>query len=112
MNSDAVRDLAQVLKRERAALCCGDLHELTAIVASKQALLEQIEGPADTPALEELRRQAQRNQALLEAALRGIRAALSRIAEIRQSVRQCDTYTPGGQIRTLRIGGGSTERRA
>ncbi|WP_116133251.1 flagellar biosynthesis protein FlgN [Tropicimonas sp. IMCC34043] len=112
MNGDMVKDLAALLERERTALIGGRLDDLGGLVAEKQEIIARLAPYADSAGLHGIRRLAHRNQLLLEAALRGVSAARLRLTEIRQAVRQFDTYTSEGEIRRVHSGGSRTERRA
>ena len=75
----AMRAVAALLDRERAALLAGDLGAVAAIAEDKEALLARLvpAAEADPALLGTLREKAAGNQELLDAALHGIRALVA-----------------------------------
>ncbi|GAB4295462.1 MAG: hypothetical protein Kow0058_13040 [Roseovarius sp.] len=105
----ALARLDDLLERERGALLAGRLERLPALLEEKTALLAALAGAGDAAApgperqhlLTALGAKAARNQTLLEAALRGIRAATGRIAALRQTRRTFETYDRAGRRRPI-----------
>jgi hypothetical protein len=85
-------DLETLLDETRDALLAGDLLRLAALTAQ----LDQAAPAADPAPLARSRRKAARNAALLEAALKGIRAARRRATELAQPGR-FSTYDATGR---------------
>ncbi|MWD27063.1 hypothetical protein E0K89_006185 [Aquicoccus sp. SCR17] len=115
-----LQDLEAVLEDERQALTRGDVPALSGLVARKQAAIERLghtgeppgaNAPQDT--LARLRRKAQRNQDLMDHALRGLRDVAARLDKHERPDRPLETYDSGGRRQALGdAGGGSIERRA
>jgi flagellar biosynthesis/type III secretory pathway chaperone len=105
--------LLRLLDTERAALLAGDLGALPRFVADKEALIATLEGAAPYPAtLDRLRHAAASNQILLDAALRGMRAARERIEIARGGGPSLNTYDASGKAETRGTPRPSFERRA
>lgn len=113
MSDVAIEKIEELLEDERTALLSGDLAALDGIAQRKEALLEDLAWarPA-SDALKSLRRKAERNAELLEAATKGLRAAMRRVAEIRRANGPLRTYGQDGAEQTLGAQAGSFERRA
>lgn len=106
--------LAQLLAEERACLLSGDLAALPRLIAAKERLLGLV-GSAAAPSaavLARLRDAAERNQGLLDAALRGVQAARTRLETMRSGGPALNTYDASGRAATLGDRGPSVERRA
>lgn len=103
-----------LLARERAALLSGSLGALEPIAAEKARLIAALATrPGRDPArLARLARQAAQNQALLEAALGGLRRVAARIAAHADAPRGLDTYDAGGTRHSLPAGPPRHEHRA
>ena len=86
-----------VLEEERAAILGGAFTEIARLSARKAPLLEGLAGAG--LALSELQRigtAVSRNQALLAAALDGMRSVTARMADLRRLRDGFETYGPGG----------------
>lgn len=90
--------LEDLLDQTHAALITGDLATLTALAPKVEAAADDF--PRDRAAADRLRRKAERNAALLQAAGRGIRAAHARLAEITQGP-VLTTYDARGRRATV-----------
>ncbi len=113
--NDPVASLARLLELERAALMSGDLAQLPSFIAGKERLLIAIERDATRPdaaALERLKERASANQALLDAALRGVRAAKSRLETARSGGPALATYDARGKAESHGPERPTVERRA
>jgi flagellar biosynthesis/type III secretory pathway chaperone len=113
--NDPVAGLAQLLEQERVALMSGDLAQLPAFIAGKERLLVALEQAAarpDATALERLKERATANQALLDAALRGVRAARARLETARSGGPALSTYDARGKAESHAPERPSVERRA
>jgi len=73
--------LDDLLDRTHAAVIAGDMAALAALAPQVEAMLDALP-PPDAATGERLRRKADRNAALLQAAARGVRAAEARLVEI------------------------------
>jgi flagellar biosynthesis/type III secretory pathway chaperone len=105
--------LLDLLADERKALLSGDLGGLAPFIAAKEKLLALLEGTApDQAQLDRLRMAAASNQALLDAAQRGVRAARARIEVARNGGAGLSTYDAAGKTSTHGARTGSLERRA
>ncbi|PKP85058.1 MAG: flagellar biosynthesis protein FlgN [Alphaproteobacteria bacterium HGW-Alphaproteobacteria-2] len=102
-----------LLEDERAALLAGRLDRLAPLLAEKERLADLLgKAPAGRPdRLARLARLAARNQALIEAALGGLRRAAARAAACRGGVRQLDTYDAQGARQSFAFGRTRLERR-
>ena len=92
-------ELDDLLEQERAALLSGNLDQISSLLALKEALVAKIgllEQDALAP-LQTLQQKVANNQILLDGALKGIRKAATRLAEIRQIRRTLETYGQDGQ---------------
>lgn len=107
---NAVEILAHELDAIHAALCEGRIADLEgrteALVAAMEMMRED-----DAPALEMIRGKADRNAVCLEGAMRGLRAARRRIAEIRAIEAGSATYDPQGRRDASPVGQGSLAQR-
>ena len=91
--------LDEVLDLARDALLAGDLAALARLGPQLDALADTAV-PQDRISTDRLRRKAERNARLLQAAARGVRAALGRLSEI-SSGPQLTTYDARGRRSTL-----------
>ncbi len=105
--------LLALLADERRALLAGDLAQLPIFIAGKEKLLALLgTGPADAEELARLRAAAGTNQALIDAALRGVRAARARIEVARGGGPALSTYDASGKAATHGAQASNLERRA
>lgn len=114
MSDKAVEDMIALLEEERSLLLNGKLEAVTDLESRKLELAEQFQSDVapDAAALADLQQKAQRNQTLLEAALKGLKSATARLQDIRKATLQLDTYTRGGDLQNLRLARPKVERRA
>ena len=79
--------LEALLERERTALMDGDLDFLVGQFDEKKTLIDTLNGSGEAGVvnLEQLQAKAQRNQALLDSALQGIRSVTSRMNALHRS---------------------------
>lgn len=110
--------LRSLLEQEREALMRADLERLDALAVRKTALLERLEPHQETPReprerqlAEAVAAETQRNQALIEAALAGVRDAQDVIARARKP-RKHNTYGRDGRRETMGDSPSRLERRA
>ena len=109
------RDLGDLLALQKEAIRRGDIAALSALVGPMTEHLERLARMpviAGKPPLERLKRQAEENQRLLGAALRGIQAAASRVKEIAGVGAEFRTYDSHGQSAAVSFRTGTMERRA
>lgn len=101
---DLIRKLDALLDVERDALISGQLEMLAEIVEEKEALIDALNAVEveNSESLAPVNTKVQRNQALLENALDGIRAVSKRLAELREVRRAFDTYDRRGQKSQIR----------
>lgn len=94
-----IEALNTLLDAERAALLQGDLESLADMLPEKEALIEDMNGapPVDIAAVQALGGKVRRNQLLLDGALEGIRAAVSRMSALREMRAGLETYGADGQ---------------
>ncbi len=98
MSSAGAARLSDLLEVERQALLGGDYAALADIADRKAPLMEAFaaNGPS-REALGRIARKVRRNQALLEAAIDGLRAASDRIRAIEEVQGALSTYDREGQ---------------
>jgi len=101
--TEIMAGLDAILERERSALLAGDLDKMPQLLEEKTALIEALEAldPDDKPDMEPLRDKAERNQALLDGALQGIRQVAGRLAAFRRLRHSFVTYDETGHKRTI-----------
>jgi len=93
----AVEALDRLLAQERAALLSGNLARLAPLVREKHQALARLENAgASKTDLDRLMQAGERNQALLAAAARGIRAARDRLTTIQAGPQPMRTYAKDG----------------
>ncbi|MGF6861801.1 hypothetical protein ABIE69_002374 [Rhodobacteraceae bacterium MBR-64] len=113
--ADPWRRLDAALNAEANALRGADFSGLEALIAEKARLTDQIAiaRPAPTAAtLERLRARAGHNAVLLQAALRGLRAARARIEALQNGGCDLRTYDRAGAAEPVSGPGPTLERRA
>lgn len=113
MQVDAIRQLLAVLDQEGAALRNGDLGALPEIAEQKIKLSAEIQKQTfDQKQLEILRAKASANASLLAAAIRGIKAARSRLDALSEVRDVLSVYGPAGQIERVPTKRSDVERKA
>lgn len=105
-----INRLDELLELERDALLQGELDKIPAMLEEKESLIDALsDNEPDTKAeLRELQIKVERNQALLDGALQGIRKVAARMAAFRRIRRSLETYDESGRKRTIQ---GEVERR-
>lgn len=100
---DIINALDDLLERERQALLNGDLESIARLLEEKEALFDQLNtmSQEQSPDLSVLKGKVQRNQALLDNALKGIRAVAARMSAMRKIRRSLDTYDESGKRTTI-----------
>jgi len=91
--------ILDVLVAERAALRGGNLAELEALVAAREAALAALSERAafiDAADLQRIADAAEANRVLLTAAMSGIRQAMRRVAELKTLAAGSGTYDSSG----------------
>jgi flagellar biosynthesis/type III secretory pathway chaperone len=119
MDKEAVQDIMDaldaLLEDERRVVLAGELDAIPDLLQRKEALFDQLnkarfENGAD---LEMLQSKMSRNQALLEGALRGIRAVADRMSTLRRMRNSLETYDRQGQKQSFTTKpGNKIEKRA
>mgnify|MGYP001054820893 CR=1 FL=1 len=115
MVSVILRNLDELLDRERAALLDGDLDAISRSLREKERLIDALNGQQLTSETElsAIREKVQRNQILLGGALDGIRAVAERLYALRRIRDTLETYDQTGQKTVLeRLRSGQVEKRA
>ena len=92
----AAEALDDLLEQERRLILDGRIVGLTGTTALKERLLVRLAEQTDTPQLVRLRAKAERNQALLAAASRGLKAAGERLAALSTTSNPLRTYGADG----------------
>ncbi len=95
--------LVKVLDEERTALVNGEIERLEPISLEKARLFEELESVSELPraVLLDIQSRVQRNQGLLQASSKGLRAALTRLAAIRGAATALDTYSTDGKRQSI-----------
>lgn len=112
---DVIDSLDDVLEAEREALLVGNLDEIGRLLERKEALIDQLAtlDEAERAPLEALNAKVERNQALLDHALDGIRSVARRLAALRRVRSSLETYDEKGERRTIDVTpDGAVEKRA
>lgn len=110
-----IDELDDLLDRERTALIAGDLDGLTRLHDHKAGLIDALSrfDAKDADGLSDLNAKVERNQALLDSALDGIRSVARRLAAIRRVRQSLDTYDARGKKSCVDMGvDRSVEKRA
>lgn len=103
-------ELEKLLDQTRDALISGDFSDLERFAAAVETLTISLP-QLDRPMAERLRRKADRNAKLLQAATRGIKAARQRLSEV-SSCPRLTTYDAKGRRAVLPDPFGQQPRRA
>jgi len=91
---DALEDL---LDKERVAILRGALQDMERLAVEKERVLESgIVSVPDQGTLDRLRGKAARNQQLLTATIRGVRAVTARLDVLRNGPVEMNTYNRKG----------------
>ena len=105
--------LDELYERERTAILSGRFDVLDRLGTEKERLVASVVRTGSTePVLHRLRRQADRNGALLRAMESGIRAAARRIEAMRTESTALQTYDSTGQKQAMPSQSGHLHRRA
>lgn len=109
-DQEIIHRLDLLLETERAALLRGDLQQISTLLATKEALIDDLNRLSDRASgdLAALQVKMLRNQALLDGALRGIRNVAARLVAFRRVRRTLETYDREGHKQTIP---GEIERR-
>lgn len=110
MNSEAAHfdfdTFHSILEKERSALLGGKLDELKNLAESKKRLLCALEHSdlVNEGQLIPLKQKLRRNSALIESALEGLQAVVSRIQDTRKLKKVMHTYDQQGIKKEIRSG--------
>ncbi len=108
-----VTRIETILQAERAALRAGSFDALEKIAPIKASIVPHLmSGKLATGHLTRLRHIAARNEAMLAASMEGVRAAATRLAQIREALEPLNTYSQDGERQKLGRGKAKVERRA
>ena len=97
MADKAATELDALLDGERAAILSGSYDVLNALLPHKEALIERIGTEGRPSQAARLARKVMRNQALLGAAIEGVRSATGQIGAIRGQHDGFQTYDQQGE---------------
>ncbi len=98
-----VEELEDVLRVEQELLLKGNFNELERLVHRKSTLAQKLaEANSDLSGsrFKALAKKAKHNEALLDAARRGLQAAIQQIRQTAEATEQ-NTYTPNGERHPL-----------
>jgi flagellar biosynthesis/type III secretory pathway chaperone len=98
-----IESLDDLLDAERGALLSGNLDEVARLHVRKEQLIDTLNrmDARDHTNLASLNSKVERNQALLNTALDGIRSVARRLATIRRVRQSLDTYDSRGRKKTV-----------
>ena len=112
MSDAPVHKLIALLDREHDALKAGHLALLAGMADEKSQLEKQLPGSRPTAEdLEILRAKAACNADMLAAAIRGVKAAQTRLAELSQVREVLSIYGPEGQMKHVSTRRSDLERK-
>lgn len=113
MQPDLMGRLHALLQQERDALMAATYDDLPAIAAQKESYLRALKAGDFAPhALNTLKARMSENQALVAAALRGIRAAQQRFAALEHVRDGLTTYTSEGALSSVQTARHQIEKKA
>lgn len=110
-----IDSLDDLLDGERSALLEGNLDEIARLHDRKEQLIDALNrlDADESTNLVSLNTKLERNQALLNTALGGIRSVARRLAAIRRVRQSLDTYDSAGRKKSVEMGiDRSVEKRA
>lgn len=111
--ADPLRRLEAILTEEAAMIRRADFSQIDRLIADKSRLAGQIGRSRPAPgALERVRRLAERNAILLQAAMQGLRAAQARLSALTNAGAGLRTYDASGDARSVTGHAPSLERKA
>lgn len=108
---EAIDRLVDLLRLEREVIRQGDFDSLPGLAESKASVMGELAG---TPMkkLVAAQQMALENQRYLNAALKGVQAAQSRLQVILKAAQGFNSYDQNGRARAISQGSGTVERRA
>lgn len=105
--------LLAILDEERSALLKGDYVDLDRLAPEKQKMLAKLpELGLSEGYMQRVAHAVRRNQALLAAAIDGMRAAQGRMSTLREQRSSFSTYDKSGQRQNVGTGQSVIERKA
>ena len=113
--NQTVAEMDDLLERERAALLDGNLDAIPGLLSEKEALFDRLAelDRLERAGLKDLQGKVMRNQALLDSAMRGIRAVADRMSVLRRVSQTLETYDASGRRESVPTGRArKVERRA
>lgn len=111
--TDIADHLLALLQDERKALLSGELETLPKFIPVKEKLLGALDPTkVDQNVIENMRQAAIANQALLEAALKGVNAARERIEIVKNGGPSLNTYDASGKASSTGTARSNVVRRA
>jgi len=93
---DALDALEDLLDRERRILLQGNYESLARMMAEKERLLKSVTASRSLGAMAALKRKVERNQAMLMAASKGIRAVTDSLSRHEKTDDSLQTYDRAG----------------
>lgn len=94
-------ELDEVLNAERHALLRGDTETVSRFSALKERLILSYGAIAEQKSLRAMQLKILRNQVLIDHSLKGMRAAVKRLSELRDAREQMQTYDSLGRRKTI-----------
>ncbi len=111
-NRDTLGALEDLLDKERTDILAGNFSGLKRIILEKERLIRAAQSVGTGENLVQLKRKADRNQAMLMAAAQGVRAVQDRISQRLSATPSLQTYDRSGQVTVHGAGTTNLERRA
>lgn len=103
MRSGTLRALQLLLDQEYEALLTGSLDRIAPMTATKEKLLQQLPTKGASPKeLVAISRAIARNQALLTAASKGVKAAEAGLATLKKVTQESVVYDKSGAVSRMR----------
>jgi hypothetical protein len=100
--SDHVTRIHTLLESEREALLSGDFDRLNGLMLEKESMVAELEDAGlDQAALSSLQPKLERNQALFDRALAGLRAVTMRMATLSEVRKTLQTYDAAGRRQNI-----------
>jgi len=93
-----MKTLETLLEQVKSAVRTADFAQLAQLAPQLETALADLPTTAPIAVLERIKRQAESNAALLDAARRGTRAARRRIDEVRRASQGLQTYDNRGKM--------------
>lgn len=114
MNAERkLRSVEIYLDREREILRTGQIGKLASLAEERERALATLDAAkGNGPLLQKLRSDVRRNNALMQAAASGLRAAIKRISDLRAATGPIGSYSAKGERLEIGASAPTVERKA